>query len=101
MYPTIIPINIDESFKNPLNCFSINITIITVVPTKRWFNEPKSLAPAPPPKYLIPTGNKDNHIDIITRLVTIGGNSFLSGFIKKPKTNSIIPPTNVAPIIEP
>ena len=101
MYPTIIPINIDESFKNPLNCLRTSITIITVVPTNKWFNEPKSLAPAPPPKYLIPTGNKDKPIDIITKLVTIGGNNFLSGFIKNPKIASIIPPTKPAPIIAP
>ena len=53
------------------------------------------------PPIVAPEEDKDKPIDIITKLVTIGGNNFLSGFIKKPKTNSIIPPTNVAPIIEP
>ncbi len=84
MYPIIIPNKTDDSPKNPLNCLNINIDIITVVPTNKCCQLPKSLTPAPPPKYLIPTGKSDNPIDTTTKLVTIGGNNFLSGFIKNP-----------------
>ena len=100
MYPTIIPIKIADVFINPLVKFcNTIITKITTVPTIKCFGDPKSAEPAPPAKYLIPTGSNESPIEITTKLVTIGGNNFLNGLMKNPKTISNTAPTNEAPII--
>ena len=57
---------------------NIIITKITTVPTIKCFGEPKSAEPDPPAKYLIPTGSNESPIEITTKLVTIGGNNFLT-----------------------
>ena len=69
---------------------------ITTVPTIKCFGDPKSAEPAPPAKYLIPTGSNESPIEITTKLVTIGGNNFLNGLMKNPKTISNTAPTNEA-----
>ena len=51
IYPTIIPINTDDTLKNPfVNCFKAIITITTIVATNRFLGDPKSSDDDPPPK---------------------------------------------------
>ena len=103
IYPTIIPINIEETLKKlPWNCFNTTMTTITRNPTSKCFQWPNpSEFVSPPPRYLIPTGSSDKPMDNTTRLVTTGANIFRNGLIKKPSTISINAPIMDAPRIAP
>lgn len=49
IYPTTIPINTDDTLKNPsVNCFKIIITTTTIVATNKFLGDPKSWEDEPP-----------------------------------------------------
>ena len=95
-------IRIDDELRYPfVQCLTNNITISTTNARNRFSNEPKSLAPFPPPNELIPTEISDSPIESTTVPVTTDGKNLLKGLINAPSTVSKRPPIMDAPIIAP
>ena len=80
-----------------MNCLKKTTVIRTTVPISKFSKEPKSGAPTPPAKLLIPTGNSERPIESTTTPVTIGGKNFLTLLIISPRSPSKIPPIKAAP----
>ena len=68
------------------------------VPSIQFFAEPKSAAPAPPPKEDAPTDNNEKPIAVTTVAATIGEIILIQYFARRPSKPSTIPPTKTAPI---
>ena len=102
IYPAMIPMRIAELLAIPLvQCFTVRITTRTKIARRRFSIEPKSFAPLPPPKELIPTEIRDSPMDNTTVPVTTAGKNLRSGLIKNPRTLSKRPPRIDAPMIAP
>ena len=68
-----------------------------IKPSNRFFQEPKSGEPEPPPNDVAPTERRENPIEVTTLAATIGDTIFLQYLAKSPKVPSTRPPTSIAP----
>lgn len=76
--------NIEPVLKIPfVNCLKKTTVIRTTVPISKFSTEPKSGAPTPPAKLLIPTGKRERPIERTTTPVTIGGKKLSYPFYNK------------------
>ena len=72
-----------------------------ISPSVRFCQEPKSLAPLPPPKLVAPTLSSEKPIDVTTMAETMGGTNRRQYLAVKPSTSSSRPPTITAPTTAP
>lgn len=72
-----------------------------ILPRIQFWTEPKSALPLPPPKEVAPTVSREKPMAVTTLAETIGAMRDSQNFANSPKTPSMIPPINTAPIIAP
>ena len=97
-----MPIRMEEELRKPVvQCLKKRMTTRTKRASSRFSTEPKSFAPLPPPKELMPTEISDRPMDRTTVPVTTDGKSLRRGLRKMPSTLSNRPPRMDAPMMAP
>ena len=99
-YPTTRPNNTDNCFQKDFAKMLNPMQQAKVMPPRiRFFAEPKSALPLPPPKDAAPTDNRENPIAVTTLAATTGVINLVQYFASSPRMPSAKPPISTAPMM--